>query len=62
MKPCVPRKGDFVAVTFDPQSGHEQRGRRPALVVSDTVFNEHTGLPLPCGRRERPGRNRIRHG
>ena len=48
MKPYVPKKGDFVAVTFDPQSGHEQRGRRPALVVSNTLFNEHTGLAIVC--------------
>ena len=44
----VPKKGDFIAVTFDPQSGHEQRGRRPALVVSNTQFNEHTGLAIVC--------------
>jgi len=44
----VPKKGDFVAVTFDPQSGHEQRGRRPALVVSNTLFNRHTGLAIVC--------------
>jgi mRNA interferase MazF len=44
----IPQKGDFVAVTFDPQSGHEQRGRRPALVVSNTVFNRHTGLAIVC--------------
>jgi mRNA interferase MazF len=48
VKPYVPRKGDFIAVTFDPQSGHEQRGRRPALVVSNTLFNEHTGLSIVC--------------
>jgi mRNA interferase MazF len=48
MKAYIPRKGDFVAVTFDPQSGHEQRGRRPALVVSNTLFNEHTGLVIVC--------------
>lgn len=48
MKPYVPRKGDFIAVTFDPQSGHEQKGRRPALVVSNTLFNEHTGLAIVC--------------
>ena len=48
MKPYVPRKGDFIAVTFDPQSSHEQRGRRPALVVSNTLFNEHTGLAIVC--------------
>jgi len=44
----TPRKGDFVALTFDPQSGHEQKGRRPALVVSNDLFNERTGLALVC--------------
>jgi len=48
MKPYVPKKGDFVAVTFDPQSGHEQKGRRPALIVSNTLFNEQTGLAIVC--------------
>jgi mRNA interferase MazF len=48
MKPYVPQKGDFIAVTFNPQSGHEQRGQRPALVVSNTQFNEHTGLAIVC--------------
>ncbi|RIK86183.1 MAG: mRNA-degrading endonuclease [Planctomycetota bacterium] len=44
----VPRQGDFVILTFDPQSGHEQKGRRPALVVSKTLFNKHTGLAILC--------------
>jgi len=48
MKSYVPKKGDFVAVTFDPQSGHEQKGRRPALIVSNTLFNEQTGLAIVC--------------
>ena len=48
MATYVPRKGDFIAVTFDPQSGQEQRGRRPALVVSDDLFNRHTGLCIAC--------------
>jgi mRNA interferase MazF len=48
MKPYIPRKGDFVSLNFDPQSGHEQRGRRPALVVSNTLFNERTGLAMVC--------------
>jgi len=38
----------MVAVTFDPQSGHEQRSRRPALVVSNTLLNKHTGLVIVC--------------
>ena len=48
MAAYIPRKGDFIAVTFKPQSGHEQRGRRPALVVSNDLFNRHTGLCIAC--------------
>jgi mRNA interferase MazF len=44
----IPQKGDFITVTFDPQSGHEQKGRRPALVVSNTLFNERTGMAIVC--------------
>lgn len=44
----IPQQGDFVVVNFDPQSGHEQKGRRPALVVSKTPFNRHTGLAMLC--------------
>ena len=48
MPAYIPRKGDYIAVTFDPQSGHEQKGRRPALVVSNDSFNRHTGLAIVC--------------
>lgn len=48
MAAYIPKKGDFVALTFDPQSGHEQRGRRPALVISNDLFNKHTGLCVAC--------------
>jgi mRNA interferase MazF len=44
----VPQQGDFISVTFDPQSGHEQKGRRPALVVSKGLFNRGTGLAMVC--------------
>jgi mRNA interferase MazF len=58
MAAYIPRKGDFVAVTLDPQSGPEQRGRRPALVVSNDLFNRHTGLCIACpvtsSRRDHP--------
>lgn len=58
MAAYVPRKGDFVALSFDPQKGHEQRGRRPALVVSNDLFNKHTGLCIACpvtnARRDYP--------
>jgi len=43
----VPRQGDFIVVTFDPQAGHEQKGRRPALVVSKDVFNR-SGFAIIC--------------
>ncbi len=44
----VPQKGDFVTLSFDPQSGHEQQGRRPGLVISNYLFNKHTGLVIVC--------------
>lgn len=44
----IPRKGDFVSLTFDSQSGHEQKGRRPALVLSNDLFNQATNLALVC--------------
>jgi len=44
----VPGQGDLIVMTFDPQSGHEQMGRRPALVVSKDVFNRSTGLAIVC--------------
>jgi mRNA interferase MazF len=43
-----PQKGDFVVVNFNPQSGHEQKGRRPALVVSNKIFNQATGMAMVC--------------
>ena len=48
MRRYIPRKGDFVTLSFDPQSGHEQQGRRPALVVSNDLFNKHAGLAFVC--------------
>ena len=48
MPAYIPRQGDIIAITFDPQSGHEQKGRRPALVVSKDLFNRSTGLTIVC--------------
>ena len=44
----IPEQGDIVALSFDPQSGHEQKGRRPAVIVSNKVFNQHLGLAFAC--------------
>jgi len=48
MKKYIPSKGDIIALSLDTQSGHEQKGRRPALVVSNTLFNQKTGLAIVC--------------
>lgn len=44
----VPRRGDVVWLSFDPQAGHEQAGRRPAFVLSPESYNRKTGLLLAC--------------
>jgi len=44
----VPDAGDFVWLTFDPQAGREQAGRRPALVLSPKIYNAKSGLALAC--------------
>lgn len=41
-------QGDIVYMDFDPQSGHEQKGRRPALVVSNNLFNRVSSLTMVC--------------
>lgn len=48
MSAYIPEKGDFITLSFDPQSGHEQKGRRPALVISNFPFNKATGLAIVC--------------
>jgi len=46
--PFVPGSGDLVWFDFDPQAGHEQAGRRPALVLSPQPFNQRTYLAFAC--------------
>ena len=41
-------QGDIVYLDFDPQSGHEQNGRRPALVISNNLFNRVSSLTMVC--------------
>ena len=43
-----PDRGDVVWIDMDPQAGHEQRGRRPALVLSPAAYNRKVGLALFC--------------
>ncbi len=44
----TPEQGDIILLNLNPQSGHEQKGQRPALVVSNRVFNKLTNLALVC--------------
>ena len=44
----VPRCGDVVWITLNPQAGHEQEGRRPAVVLSPKSYNGKTGLAILC--------------
>jgi mRNA interferase MazF len=48
MPAFVPDAGDLMWLTFDPQAGHEQAGRRPALVLSPKAYNQKSGLALVC--------------
>ena len=44
----TPAKGEIVWIRFSPQSGHEQAGHRPALVLSPETYNKKSGLGLFC--------------
>jgi mRNA interferase MazF len=43
-----PERGDVVWINLNPQTGHEQSGRRPALVLSPVVYNKKVGLAIFC--------------
>ena len=44
----VPQRGDVIWITLNPQAGHEQAGRRPALVLSLAAYNGKVGLAILC--------------
>ena len=48
VEPYCPDRGDLVWLSFDPQRGHEQTGRRPALVLSPELYNSKAGLIIVC--------------
>lgn len=47
-KKYIPGKGDLVWLNFTPQAGHEQAGKRPAIVLSPREYNKKTGLMIAC--------------
>ncbi len=44
----VPQSGDILDISFNPQTGHEQSGRRPALVVSSALYHQKTNMLIVC--------------
>ncbi len=56
MSVYVPERGHVVWLSFTPQAGHEQAGRRPAVVLSPQAYNQRVGLALFCPiTRQRKG-------
>jgi mRNA interferase MazF len=47
-EPYLPDRGDYIWLILDPRVGHEQSGRRPAVVLSRRLFTERTGLAVIC--------------
>ncbi|UNC92072.1 type II toxin-antitoxin system PemK/MazF family toxin [Candidatus Contubernalis alkaliaceticus] len=44
----IPEQGDIILLEFNPQAGHEQKGRRPAVVISNNTFNRFTRIAIVC--------------
>lgn len=44
----IPHRGDIIWITFNPQAGHEQAGRRPAVILSPASYNGKVGLAILC--------------
>lgn len=47
-EPYAPSRGEIVWLQFEPQAGHEQSGRRPAVIISPREYNQKAGLCLCC--------------
>lgn len=44
----IPEQGDIILIDFNPQAGHEQKGKRPAYVISSYTFNQFTKMAIVC--------------
>ncbi len=54
MSSYLPKRGDIVWINYDPRLGHEQSGKRPAVVLSNTKYNDLTGLMINCPITSKP--------
>lgn len=48
VKKYIPKQGDIVFLDLSPIKGHEQNGYRPAIVISNDVFNKNTKMVMVC--------------
>ena len=48
VKTYIPKKGDVVYLDFNPTKCHEQKGSRPAVVLSNDIFNQYTNMVILC--------------
>jgi len=48
MQEYIPERSNIIWLEFSPQSGHEQAGKRPAIVISPKEYNSKTGLLITC--------------
>ena len=48
VKKYIPIQGDVVLLDFNPTKGHEQAGFRPAVVISNNIFNQNTKMVMVC--------------
>lgn len=48
VKKYIPKQGDIIYIDLNPTKGHEQRGTRPAIVISNNVFNTNTKMAIVC--------------
>lgn len=48
VKNYIPKQGDIVFLDFNPTKGHEQQGFRPAIIISNDVFNNNTKMTIVC--------------
>ena len=44
----TPKQGDIITINFSPQAGHEYKGRRPALIISNAEFHKRTNMAMVC--------------
>ncbi len=48
VKEYIPKQGDIIYLDFNPTRGHEQAGKRPAIIISNNVFNKYTKMIIVC--------------